>query len=191
MSAFIENKITVFDKFPAIRTPHLELVQITEEHANDLFKIFGDEHVTRYYNLLPPEDERDCRRLIDHFRHRFETKSAIRWGIRQNDNNEIIGTVGFNSFTKKHRANIGYDLQYAYWNQDIITEALYAVISFGFYALDINRIEAEVMEGNDPSIQVLHKMGFHQEGTLRQWMFWNNKHYDMLMFSLLRSDGQA
>lgn len=191
MSAFIENKITVFDKFPAIRTPHLELVQITEEHANDLFKIFGDKQVNRYHNHLPPEDEKDCSRLITHFRSRFEAKSAIRWGIRLNDNNEIIGTVGFNSFIKKHRANLGYDLQYAYWNRGIITEALYAVISFGFYALDINRIEAEVMEGNDPSIEVLHTIGFKQEGILRQWMYWNNKHYDMLMFSLLRSDGQA
>lgn len=191
MSAFTDNKITVFDKFPAIRTPHLELVQITEEHANDLLKIFGDKQVTQYYNLLPPEDEDDCHRLITHFRHRFETKAAIRWGIRLNEHNEIIGTVGFNNFTKKHRASIGYDLQNDYWKQGIITEALYAVISFGFYALDINRIEAEVMEGNDPSIQVLHHVGFKQEGTLRQWMYWNDKHYDMLMFSLLRSDAQA
>ncbi|MCF6405430.1 GNAT family N-acetyltransferase [Chitinophaga filiformis] len=191
MSTFTENKTTVFDKFPNIRTPHLELVQITEKHAQDLFKILCDKQVSRYYNLLPPDDENDCQRLIDYFRERFKSKAGIRWGIQLNDNNGIIGTVGFNHFTKKHRANIGYDLQYSYWNNDVIAEALYAVISFGFFALDINRIEAEVMEGNDPSIEVLNKIGFKQEGVLRQWHYWDDKHYDMLMFSLLRSDGQA
>jgi ribosomal-protein-alanine N-acetyltransferase len=191
MSTFTDNKKTVFDKFPAIRTPHLELVQITEEHANDLYKLFGDKKVTEYYNLLPLESETDSQRLIEHFRSRFESQAAIRWGIRLNEHREIIGTVGFNSFMKKHRANIAYDLQQPYWNQGVITEALHAVISFGFYALDINRIEAEVMEGNEPSIEVLHQVGFKQEGTLRQWMYWNDKHYDMLMFSLLRSDGQG
>lgn len=181
----------MFDKFPNIRTPHLELVQITEQHAHDLFKILCDKEVSQYYNLVPPEDENDCQRLIDYFHERFKSKSAIRWGIQLNDNNGIIGTVGFNHFTKKHRANIGYDLQYSYWNKNVIAEALYAVISFGFFALDINRIEAEVMEGNDPSIEMLNSIGFKHEGTLRQWHYWDDKHYDMLMFSLLRSDGQA
>jgi len=191
MSVSTDQNIGIFEKFPVIRTPHLELVQITEAHANDLFKLFGDSQVVRFYNLLPLECENDSYRLIDHFRKRFESKAAIRWGIRQNECSEIIGTVGFNNFTRKHRANIGYDLQQDYWNQGIITEALHAIISFGFHALDINRIEAEVMEGNEGSIQVLSKIGFTKEGTLRQWMYWNDRHYDMLMFSLLRSDAQA
>ena len=191
MSRVIENRDLVFNKFPTIRTPHLELIQITEAHAEDLFKLFGDSNVTRFYNLAPPASASDCQGLIEHFRHRFESKTAIRWGIRLNDSNQIIGTVGFNNFTPKHRANIGYDLQYAYWGRGICTEALHAIISFGFHALNINRIEAEVMEGNASSIHLLHKIGFKNEGTLREWMFWNNRHYDMLMFSLLRSDQHA
>ncbi|WP_044222263.1 GNAT family N-acetyltransferase [Chitinophaga pinensis] len=188
MSRVTENRDLVFDKFPTIRTPHLELIQITEAHAEDLYKLFGDSNVTRFYNLTPLECPDDAHRLIDHFRKRFESKAAIRWGIRLNDRKDIIGTVGFNNFTPKHRANIGYDLQYAYWNRGICTEALHAIISFGFHALNINRIESEVMEGNASSIHLMHKIGFKHEGTLRDWMYWNNRHYDMLMFSLLRSD---
>jgi [ribosomal protein S5]-alanine N-acetyltransferase len=191
MSPVIENIATVSNKFPIIRTPHLELVQITEAHAEDLLKLFGDRNVTQYYNLMPLECSNDSYRLIEHFRKRFESGAAIRWGIRLNESDQIIGTVGFNNFTPKHRANIGYDLQYAYWDRGIATEALHAIISYGFYALDINRIEAEVMEGNESSIHLMQEIGFKQEGTLRQWMYWNEKHYDMLMFSLLRSDAHA
>jgi ribosomal-protein-alanine N-acetyltransferase len=191
MSVETDYHSTFFTKFPSIRTPHLELIQITEEHANDLYKLFGDENVIQYYNLQPLESAKDSFRLIEYFKKRFELKAAIRWGIRLNDANAIIGTVGYNNFAKNHRANIGYDLQYEYWNLGIITEAMHAVISFGFYALGINRIEAEVMQGNERSIQVLNKIGFKQEGTLREWMYWNDRHYDMLMFSMLRSERPA
>lgn len=62
------------------------------------------------------------------------------------------------------------------------------MIEFGFNDLDINRIEAEVMQGNLSSEIVVEKSGFTKEGILRQWMFWNGKHYDMTMFSLLKSE---
>lgn len=63
-----------------------------------------------------------------------------------------------------------------------------AVIDFGFNNLEINRIEAEVMQGNIASEKVLVKLGFKNEGVLRQWMYWNGSYYDMTMFSLLRKD---
>lgn len=66
-----------------------------------------------------------------------------------------------------------------------------AAIVFGFNSLEINRIEAEVMQGNTASEKVLVKLGFKNEGILRQWMYWNENHYDMTMFSLLRKDYHA
>jgi ribosomal-protein-alanine N-acetyltransferase len=41
-------------------------------------------------------------------------KLGIRWGISLKGKDSIIGTVGFNNFAKRHRANIGYDLQTAF-----------------------------------------------------------------------------
>jgi ribosomal-protein-alanine N-acetyltransferase len=65
---------------------------------------------------------------------------------------------------------------------------LETVIDFGFNSLEINRIEAEVMQGNIVSEKVLEKSGFKNEGVLRQWMYWNGNYYDMTMFSLLKKD---
>lgn len=44
------------------------------------------------------------------------------------------------------------------------------------------------MQGNVISERVLDKLNFRNEGVLRQWMFWNEKHYDMTMFSLLKTE---
>ena len=69
-----------------------------------------------------------------------------------------------------------------------MTEALQAVIDFGFNELDINRIEAEVMQGNVISERLLKNLNFKRDGILRQWMLWNNQYYDMIMYSLLKLD---
>jgi ribosomal-protein-alanine N-acetyltransferase len=176
------------DTFPLLYTDRLDLVEITQNHLCDIYKLFGDENVTRFYNLLPLKCEQDAKNIIDWFQNHFKDKLGIRWGIALKGEQNIIGTIGFNSFTKWHRANIGYDLQTEFWNYGYITEALRVVINFGFNQLEINRIEAEVMQGNVISERVLDKLNFKKEGILRQWMFWNDKHYDMTMFSLLKTD---
>lgn len=177
--------------FPILHTERLDLVEIQQSHLNDIFKLFGDEEVTRFYNLLPLKEEQEGQKLLDWFRNRYKESLGVRWGIALKGKSNIIGTVGFNNYVKNHRANLGYDLQRDYWSNGYITEALKAIIDFGFSNLEINRIEAEVMQGNTASEMVLAKLGFKNEGVLRQWMYWNESHYDMTMFSLLRKDYHA
>ena len=186
-----ETTGAVFLSFPVLHTERLDLIEIRQEHLEDLFHLFGNYRVTQYYNIVPIVKKEEAQKLIDQFRSRFMSREAIRWGIALKGQRAIIGTIGFNNFTPQHRANIGYDLQPQYWNQGIISEALKEVLHFGFRTLGINRIEAEVMPGNHASEKVLEKLGFVREGLLREWMLWNGKHYDMTMFSLLSKDFQG
>lgn len=176
------------DNFPTLHTPVIDLVEINQSHLRDIFELFSDGRVTRFYNVITLQKVTEAQKYIDWFQSRFAEKAGIRWGICLKGEEKIIGTIGFNNFTKNHRANLGYDLQSGYWNKGYITEAIKAVIQFGFDILDINRIEAEVMQGNTASEKVLLKLGFAKEGILRQWMLWNDQHYDMTMFSLLKEE---
>lgn len=178
----------MLDTFPILHTDRLDLIEIKQEHLRDIFKLFSDSKVTQFYNVVTLSKEEEAQKFIDWFHNRFADKAAIRWGISLKGHNSIIGTIGFNNFTKRHRANLGYDLQADFWNKGYVTEALKIVIDFGFKELDLNRIEAEVMQGNIASERVLTKLGFTREGILRQWMYWNDKHYDMTMFSFLKAD---
>lgn len=177
----------MLDVFPELKTERLNLIEIKQSHLGDYYKLFSDERVTRYYNIIPFSEKQEAQKYIDWFTNRFKEKQGIRWGIALKGKENIIGTLGFNNFQKNHRANLGYDLQFDFWNKGIITEALTEVIKFGFDKLEINRIEAEVMQENIASEKVLSKLGFKKEGILRSWMYWNEKHYDMTMFSLLRT----
>ena len=176
------------NEFPILTTERLDLVEIQQRHLTDIYLLFSDKKVTEYYNLLPLKSEQEGQKLLDWFRNRFKDGLGIRWGIALKGEPNIIGTIGFNNYTQKSRANIGYDLKSSYWNRRYMTEALQTVIDFGFNILDINRIEAEVMQGNVISEKLLEKLNFKREGVLRQWMLWNEQYYDMTMYSLLKME---
>ena len=178
----------IFKSFPVLETERLRLVEIEQEYLTDLYTLFGDEEVTRFYNIKTFGKEEDGQIYLDWFRNRFKDKMGIRWGIELKENPGIIGTIGFNNFTVHHKANIGYDLQSAYWGKGYITEALNKVLDFGFTNLLLNRIEAEVLIGNVASERVLSKLGFQREGILREWMLWDGRYFDMIMYSLLKRD---
>lgn len=175
-------------KFPILTTERLNLVEIQQDHLKDIFSLFGDDRVTQFYNIKTFQKPEDGQIYVDWFQKRFKEQAGIRWGIQLKGKEGIIGTIGYNNYAEKHRANLGYDLQYAYWNKRYMTEAIEAVIDFGFNNLNINRIEAEVMIGNIQSEKLLLRLGFQNEGCLRDWMYWNDKHFDMTMFSLLKCD---
>ena len=68
-----------------------------------------------------------------------------------------------------------------------MTEALRAMISFGFDEMGLNRIDAVVMPGNNASIRMLERLGFHNEGRLEAYEKWGSKGFvDLFMFAMLR-----
>jgi ribosomal-protein-alanine N-acetyltransferase len=68
-----------------------------------------------------------------------------------------------------------------------MTEALSAIIDFGFGEMELNRLEAVVMPENTASIKMLEKLGFRKEGLLEEYEKWGSKGFvDLCMFAMLR-----
>jgi ribosomal-protein-alanine N-acetyltransferase len=67
-------------------------------------------------------------------------------------------------------------------------EALSAVLSWSFLDLNLNRVEAQIHPENFASLALIRKLGFVEEGRLRQVGYWRDQYHDMLQFSLLRRE---
>jgi len=176
--------------FPELHTERLDLIAMTNEHIPDIFKLFTDDRVTKYYNVIPLHTHEDAEGILKMLDKRYAQETGIRWGIALKGQRQLIGNIGFNTYTKGHRSTIGYSLMPDYWNKGYMSEAITEIITYGFDMLSVNRIEAEVIPGNSASERVLSKLGFRQEGLLRQWMLWDGKLNDINMYALLRSDRQ-
>ncbi|GAB4513949.1 MAG: GNAT family N-acetyltransferase [Anaerolineae bacterium] len=179
-----------FSYFPELTTARLVMDEITREDTSAMFRLFSDERVTRYNDASTFEDMSDAYRLIGFLQERFNARVGVRWAIRlKTQENTLIGTCGFNVWHRHNNCGIiGYDLLPAYWNQGITTEAARAMLNFGFTKMALNRIEADVMTGNEASMRVLMKLGFMREGILRQRGYWKGQYHDLHLFAVLRAE---
>ena len=178
--------------FPALQTDRLILRQLTMEDVDFVFQHFSDPRVTQYLMDEPPvADYAQARAIID-FYLEPEGKTHNRWGIVRRADNRLIGTCGYHKWAKAHfRAEIGYDLYPDCWGQGYMTEALRAAISNGFERMGLNRIDALVYVDNARSIRLLHRLGFKQEGLLRDYFRLDGIYYDHRLFALLRREWEG
>jgi ribosomal-protein-alanine N-acetyltransferase len=176
-------------KFPVLETKRLMLIEIKEEHSDDIFRIFSNDEVIEYYGMSPFTQIEQAENIIKSFSKNFIEKRSVRWGIMLQDTLEFVGTVGLNNLLLPgKRTEIGYDLIPDYWRKGIISEALEAVIHYCFEELNLYRIGAVTFPENEPSYKLLLKLGFKKEGLLRGYIYQNDKSNDAFVFSLIQPD---
>jgi ribosomal-protein-alanine N-acetyltransferase len=173
--------------FPKLETERLQLREVVKEDAQCIFNCFSNNDVTRYYGQDTLTSMEQANELVEFFTKSFQENRGIRWGIEIKGNKGIIGTIGFNAWSSKHkRAEIGYELHPEYWGKGYATEAVSKVISYGFRELELTRIGAVVFIENMASNKLLTKLGFEKEGILRNYMYQNGIPYDTNIYSLLK-----
>ena len=184
------NLNCVFQVFPRLETGRLVLRRLRLSDAESLFAILSDQKVARFYDDEAFTEIAQAREQIEAWDRGFDEWRAIRWGIVPRGTDAVIGTCGYYGFHRWHgRGSLGYELARPYWRQGMMTEALAAIIGFGFREVGLNRIQATVMPENEASIKLLEKLAFQREGLLRQYENWGEKGYvDLVIFSLLRHE---
>ncbi len=183
------TKIAKQNNFPALETERLILRQMTLEDTDFVFQHFSDSAVSHYLMDEPPVTEVAQAQEIIQFYLEPEEKTHNRWVMVRKSDHQPIGTCGFHKWDKRcFRAEIGYDLSPSCWGQGYMTESLRAVISNGFEQMGLHRIEALVYVENDRSIQLLQRLGFKQEGVLRDYFYLDGEFYDHYLFALLQNE---
>ncbi len=175
--------------FPILETNRLMLIEIEDKHLDEIFQIFSNEDVTKYYGMSPFTNESQAKVMIESFRTRFENKLGIRWGIVEKGSNRMIGTIGLNNLLLSgKRTEIGYDLLPTYWGKGMMSEAINEVIPYCFQTLSLFRIGAVIFPENFASSKVIEKFGFQKEGLLRGYIYQNGESHNVFVYSLLKTD---
>lgn len=179
--------------FPTLDTPRLRLREITEADAPALLAIHGDAALMRWFGVDPLPDLAAAQGLVKLFAGwRAMANPGVRWGLERHDRPGLIGSLGLFAWNRSWRkCTLGYELAREAQGQGLMQEALRAAIGWGFDHMALNRIEAQVHPDNAASIRSVQRLGFVQEGRLRQLGFWGGQFHDMLQFGLLRSDWMA
>lgn len=186
------NRREAFREFPVLKTKRLILRQPTMKDVEWYYEYFSRPEIVWGGGEPGPKNMSAARKefmnyLIDLYRKR----RGFRWIITLKGEGRPIGTLGFYKWapSASYQAEMGYDLEKEQWGKGIMSEAMKAVVSFGFEKMELNRIEVYVMPRNKRSIKMIKNLGFQREGLLRQRFFDEFGNYaDDILFSMLRSD---
>ncbi|MCP5106349.1 MAG: GNAT family N-acetyltransferase [bacterium] len=178
---------SIFERFPLIETGRLVLRDFRLRDVQTFFEIRSNEEVMKFMDREPFQSEDEAEKMIESVLESYEKKTGINWAITLEGSQGMIGYVGLWKWTKEHfRAELGYALFPGYWGRGIMHEALTAVIDFGFEAMGLHRIEADVNPENIPSIKRLEKLGFQREAYFRENIFFGGKFCDSAIYALLK-----
>ncbi|MBM7579172.1 GNAT family N-acetyltransferase [Jeotgalibacillus terrae] len=175
-----------FDEF---ETERLALVALTKEHTQFIFDHFSDPVVCRF--LLDEEVYTEMEEAENFILYNayHPKKNHNRWAITLKDSGDMIGTCGFHQWDRYNNiAEIGYDLTPDQWGKGYGREAVTGMIEHGFQYMKLNRIEAYAAKGNSASMRLLEKLGFKQEGLVRDKHLFQGKYYDHYSYSILKRE---
>lgn len=177
------------DTFPVIETKRLALRKVTKDDANSILKYLSDFEVMKYYGLEPFKTINDALDEISWHQSIQNNKTGIRWGITLKGQGDVIGSCGFHNLVSQHfRTEIGFELSKERWGQGIASEAIEAIVRYGFENMKLQRIEALIEPTNSSSQKLVEKHGFIREGLLRNYELTGSKFDDLYMYSLLKQD---
>jgi ribosomal-protein-alanine N-acetyltransferase len=130
------------------------------------------------------------RKYIEVLNREYETGKYITLAVADKASDILIGLLTLDIDRVFPRAEVSYWIDMQYRNTGYATEAVGAIIDYGFTHLKLNRIQAMHFRGNDASGRVLIKAGMTYEGTLRQYVGIGSTYYDCLMYSVIKRDSK-
>lgn len=144
-----------------LETERLVLKEINETHTEDILLIRSNEVTNFYVKRNSPKTNYDALNFILHIKRETQSKDVAFWGISYKNSLNLIGTICFWNFSQdKKTAEVGYELLPDYHRKGIMSEALIAVIEYGFYKLGLQEIVAITNRFNENSKRLLLKHHF-------------------------------
>ena len=180
------------NRLPTIDAPRLRLRWLDETDVDAMFAIFSDTRSMRWWSSPALTDRAQAAEYLGRIGEGFRSRSLFQWGIERKEDSRIIGTTTlFHLDAGNARAEIGYILGSDHWGKGYMREALTALLRFAFGELKLRRIEADVDPRNAASLKALERLGFRQEGLLRER--WNvaGEIQDTVYFGLLAREWGA
>jgi ribosomal-protein-alanine N-acetyltransferase len=172
-----------------LTTDRLLLRPLQAADAPALFATFSDPQVMRYWNTPPWDTEAVALDYIHAERHAMYEGERLTLAIVIRESAELIGKcLLFNYQPESRRAEIGFGIASSAWGKGYVQEAAGELLRHGFETLGLNRVEAEIDPNNSASGRALERLGFSQEGLLRQRWIIDGQVSDSALFGLLSED---
>lgn len=172
-----------------IETERLLLRKLLASDAERIEKLAGDFDLAKTtLNIPHPYPKGSASEFIESRHHAEEKKSIAAFAMVGKKSQLFIGLINLNLSTPHRRGELAYWIGKDYWGKGYGTEAVKALIAYGFRTLHLHRICAAAFTSNPGSWRVMEKAGLTYEGTLRQHVARLGEFHDLVYYRLLKEE---
>ncbi len=162
-------------------------------------RIYEEEHAEAVFAVVDRnrEYQREWLPWVDSTVSVEDMREFIRRGLVQQANNDgfqagiwyqgrFAGGIGFHYIDRLDRkTEIGYWLDASLQGKGLMTRACKVMISYAFHEYGLNRVEIHCASGNARSRAIPERLGFIQEGVLREASWLYDRFVDHVVYGML------
>jgi RimJ/RimL family protein N-acetyltransferase len=176
-----------------LETENLILRPLALSDAPEVQRLAGDAAIaSTTLNVPHPYEDGMAEAWITSSQQKIADGTLVNFAIARKTDSRLVGCISLIDIDPSHcHAELGYWVGKPYWNNGYCTEAVRAMIRYGFEDLRLNRICAWHFTRNPASGRVMQKAGMLYEGRQRQHVRKWDAFEDLEMYGILRSDLQV
>ena len=167
---------------------------LEESDADEVFALIdaNREHLGPWMPWVASEREpADVLPFIRATRKQIADNDGLQTAIVDPDG-RIVGVVGFHGVDWEHRkTSIGYWLAADQQGRGTMTEAVRALVDLAFATWKLNRVSIQAAPDNARSRAVPERLGFREEGVLREVERIAERRIDNVVYAILAADWRS
>jgi len=172
----------------ALHGPTLTLRPPVAADAPALLELASDPDVTQWFSWGPYTDVEQPRAYIDEAAARRERGEQLDLLVVHHERGPA-GITGLSEFSSRdRRCVVGTWFGRRFWGTGANRESKALIARLAFGVLGVNRLGAYSNTANVVSTKALLGVGFRHEGVLRGFHRHGDRHHDVNVFGLLRSE---
>jgi ribosomal-protein-serine acetyltransferase len=170
--------------------PELELRLLEDSDAEELYALVeaNREHLAPWLPWAAAQTLADTRAFLALTRRQLAENNGFQCAIVESG--RIVGTIGFHRVDWVNRAtSLGYWLAEDAQGKGTMTMAARALVDWAFQGWGLHRVEIRAAVQNARSRAVITRLGFREEGLLRQVeRVGGGRYLDHVVYSVLDSE---
>ncbi|MEC3883497.1 GNAT family protein [Halobacillus sp. HZG1] len=168
----------------------LSLKMIDHRDAEELFKLSdrSRDHIQAWLPWIHfTKEVEDTRNYIKMSLRRYAENNGLTVCILYKGG--IAGVVDFHEIDEKNKVtSIGYWMGADYKGKGLLTRSCEVLFDYAFETIGMNRIEIRAAAKNNKSRGVPERLGFKQEGVIRQAARLYEEYTDHVVYGMLKED---
>jgi ribosomal-protein-serine acetyltransferase len=163
---------------------HLRLLE--EADAEELYRLVerNRDHLAEWMPWAAAQTLEGTAAFIQGALRRHAERNGFEMGLILDE--RMIGAAGFAGIDWVARAtSVGYWLAEEHQGRGLMTRAVRALVEHAFGELELHRVEIQAAEGNRRSRAIPERLGFQQEGVLREAECVGGRYLDLVVYGLL------